>query len=507
MTAPGLSLQGNRVGGLGIRSLLTGAAALSGAAIASSALSAVAGFAVARWLDPADYGRAQTVLLIYSLGSLVRSGIFEGGVRRSIELTALSRQDEARRVERVALWAETLVSATPGVLLVLWAPWVDDRLLRLGLLLAPIAILAPSISSFLGGLLLGQERFKVVARAGVVRGLTYPVVLVVLVQVFGALGIVATPIIADLVVIAWYVTRGKQSLTVPTFDRRLAGQLLRSGFPLGAGAIVYWLYRSAGSAAVALSASHSVYGLYAFAGGLVAVAARAVASIQTVLMPRLWRVMSADEGRDRGWAQDAGRSAVWIATIAALATNLAQAGFGPAVLLLVPRFAGSIRLFDLMAFNILLLSASAVPSLILDSPAVNQQVRHLFFWIVATAINIACNVVAFHLLDLGPIAIVVNDVWIQTVLVIVLFRAAERSVAPHWPGGFVHKRLFGIAIASACIGGVLHVSMPDSGSSLGMLLGHAAVRTLVVAGCWAGAAMLLRDGQRPITAAAVGGPT
>jgi hypothetical protein len=59
-------------------------------------------------------------------------------------------------------------------------------------------------------------------------------------------------------------------------------------------------------------------------------------------------------------------------------------------------------------------------------------------------------------------------------------------VAPHWPARFVHTRVLGVAAAAACIGASLHALRPDLATSQAGLIGHAAVRVVVVTACWAG---------------------
>src|SRR4051812_32230695 len=137
--------------GLALRRLVAGASRISAASLAASLLSIAAGFVVARWLEPDRFGAAQTVVLVYFLASLLRSGIFEGSIRTSINRSSRGDEDGARHAIDVGVTVETLVSVVPGVAVLACAPFTSDEVFRIGLLLAPIAVVLSSVASYLAG--------------------------------------------------------------------------------------------------------------------------------------------------------------------------------------------------------------------------------------------------------------------------------------------------------------------------------------------------------------------
>jgi len=127
------------------------------------------------------------------------------------------------------------------------------------------------------------------------------------------------------------------------------------------------------------------------------------------------------------WTGQAERLTLAIAVIAGATTGLAQAVFGPLVLVLVPTFAPAVRIFDILALTIFLLPVATIPSLVLDSARVNRPGRHLGIWIVALVVNCAANGLVLAM-GKGPVALAINDVWVQLLVVVVLFEASARHI-------------------------------------------------------------------------------
>jgi O-antigen/teichoic acid export membrane protein len=224
---------------------------------------------------------------------------------------------------------------------------------------------------------------------------------------------------------------------------------------------VYWAYRLVGSSSIAIASSSYVLGLYTFAAAPIAVATSAIGGIQAVLLPAIWREL----GRGASgpvWIRHAERITIAMALVAATVTSLGQAGFAPMVMAFLPSFAPSIRLFDLLALTILLLPIATVPSLVLDSKRVNRQKRHLSIWSVALFVNIVANVIVLRA-GWGAQAIAINDVWVQFVVVVVIFETA----APHiWGTGRQRFRLYSKMALVVLLAASLTIVLDDTAAGL-----------------------------------------
>jgi O-antigen/teichoic acid export membrane protein len=476
---------------MSLRRLLRTSSGLSASALLSPALATPAAFVAARWLGPAAYGQGQAVLLLYMLASLVRSGAFEGGVRAAIHALAVGDEARARRVQNVAVTVETAVSAVPGVLLLAGLLVVEGSVRRSGLILAPIAVVLTSVSGYLSALHAARERFDIVARAAAVRAVVAPVSLLVLIPSAGALAIFLAPMIGDLVA-AFYLFRARPRLGLAfDADRTVARDLVRAGFPIGLAAIVYWAYRLVGSSVVAVAGTPAEYGRYAFAALPVTVLSRAVGSTHTVLLPAVWGELSAPT--ERGFGRPAARVTVTVAMLAGLLTTAGHVAFGPIVHVVAPRFSGSIPLFEVLAGNIVLLSIAAIPSLVLDSPAVNLQRRHLALWVAALGSNLAANVIVLTL-GFGPMAVAVNDLWIQAVVVAALFWSA-RAWLDGWRTAAAGRWLVGIGGVTALVGLCVRLMLPAP-ESLADLVGSLLARGSIAVVAWSAVGFAYRQWLR-----------
>lgn len=472
------------------------ASGLSFAALLSSALSLPATWLAARWLGPDDFGRAQYVLLFYSYGALIRSGAFEGGMRAFMHLRGRGDTHEALRSQNVGLSFELVVSLLPGLLLAASAMWASDPVQRLGLFVAPLAVMASSGAAFLAGMYMAREQFNMVTRVTVVRAVVYVVALLVGVRLFGASGAVLSPVLADVLAVLLYAARARGLRVRLSFDRARGLALTRAGFPLGAGAIVYWAYRLVGSTSVAVARPSTVLGVYVFAAAPTALLLKALSSVQAVLTPPLWAEMARDDSTR--WVDDAARIAVAGAVVAAVLTNLAQAGFAPVVNAYLPGYHGAIWLFDLLVLNVLLLSLTLVATLVLDSASVNRQALVLGIFVGAFVLNLAANVIVLAS-GLGVQAVAWNDLWVQALVVVLLHWAAAR----HLPGERWHEArrwLLAVTVVTGLVAAALHVG-PQAASGLPSVGSLIAARVVAVIVAWAAIARMLQRWLRPVHAA------
>ena len=475
---------------LGLRRILRSASGLSGASLIGSVLAVGAGFLAAHWLGPARYGDGQFVLLIYLYATLMRSGVFEGAVRAVIDHLAHDQFDDARRAQNVGVSFELVVSALPGIGLAIVGFFVAPGAVQLGLFLAPVAVVTSSGSSFLSTLWSSRSRFDVVGKVAVAQAILGPILLVALVATIGTAGIFIAPAVNSIVSAGLYFVFRPPLRLRPSFDTRAAGPFLRVGFPLGLLAEIYWAYRLVGTSSVAIASSSFVLGLYTFAAAPVAVATSAIGGIQAVLLPTIWRELSRGAAGPL-WADRAERITIAMALIAGAAAGLGQAGFAPVVMAFLPSFGGSIRLFDILALTILLLPIATVPSLTLDSKKVNRQKRHLVIWIVALLVNIGANVMVLRA-GWGAQAIAVNDVWVQFLVVVVIFETASSHIwsADRRRRGTLYLKMAFIISVAVAVTLVL-----DSGAA-DLQPGHLdfvaiLLRCAITAAVWSGVAALL----------------
>ena len=440
-------------------------------------------FLIAMQLGSEDYGAIQFVLLAYSFATLTRLGIFEAGVRAFIYHTSREDQRAATLAQNVGITYDTAFALLPGLVLLAATPFLEDPLRQLGFMLAPVATLIASLSAFLIQLHVARMRFAIVARVNLFRVVLLPGLQLGGVFVFGPAAVFVAPIVVDIAtVLLLSVVRAGLDVR-PTWSWSAARPLLRTGLPFGLEVLVYWAYRLVGSTSVAAFEDLAVLGIYAFALIPVTVAVRAIAPVQSVLTPMLWREMSIDTSGSRRWAVDAARVTRTVAVLAGVLIGVAQAAFGPVVELALPSFTETIPIFEVLSITILLLVVGLLPSLVLNSPVVNKQALHLVIWLVGLIVNAAANVIVLAS-GWGVMAVAWNDVWIQFALVIVLYEVASPYFLPRRGRRRMYLQLLGVLTTTVCVGLVLRAIPRPPVRSWSMALAQISLRLALVLSVW-----------------------
>ncbi len=427
------------------------------------------------------------MVLAFAYAALLRTGVFEGGVRAYIHHSNRGETRQAEKGQNVGFSFEAVASVVPGLGLMVASFFISDEVQRIGFLLAPVAVTAASISAFLSGLRIARSEFDLVARVSLIRTIFVTPALLGAVLILGAVGVFIAPMAADLLMICMYATRRPRLDLRLDFHWSAARRFLRVGFPLGAMAIVYWVYRLIGSTSVGLAEGTRALGIYLFAAAPVAVLVRALSSVQAVLIPSLWGEMAGDHGNDR-WVRAGNRITLAIAVMAGVVTNLAQAGFGPLVTIVAPKFTPAIPIFNALAFNVVLLMVASVPSIVLDSAKVNRQAHQLGIWVAALVVNAAANAIVLTL-GLGSRAVAWNDIWVQLLVVVVIFALASPHLGGRHRLGLPMSLLFVAVplIASAIVLALL----PARAATLGETAAQLGLRVATVSAIWCAVGMPL----------------
>lgn len=470
-------------GGLGLSNLFRAASKFSLANMLGALVGIPLWLVVARLLGPDALGKAQYVLLAYAYAGFVRLGTFEGGQRRLIDEIAKGNTGHGRRAQNIGLTIDLFVSCLAGLALVVMAVQFHDPVRRLGFALAPVAVVAASLASYLGSLHLAHQRFALVAKMSLLRQVGGPIAVAAGVWVLGAPGLFVVPLIADCAVVGVYLFRGPSLGLSFAFERREARQLLREGFPLGAMALVYWSYRLAGNTAAALWIGVEGLAFYAFAAMPISLAIRAMSGVSTVLAPRLWSELS--HAPTPALRRQARTIIILLTFGGAVIVNAGQATFGPVVASIIPEFLPSLPAFAWLSFGIVLYAVPIVPSLLLDSLAVNKQWRHLWIWVGALAANLAIDYLVVEN-GFGIVGLAITDSMIQLAVAVALLATAGRHLVEHGGGPRLLLRVGVILLWSGVVATLLawlpSGAVSDGGWNL-MLL--AALRFLGVCAAWA----------------------
>ena len=452
-------------------------------------LGAVLNFAVslviARTLGPEKLGAVSLVSLTLLYATFLRLGIFDGGERELIDRLGKGRTDEARHIQRVAFTGDLLWSLLPVIGLLAMSAAFGDPIRRIGFMLAPLMYLGTVLYRMLMRLNLAHQRVNLVASVNAIRAIGQPLLLLGLLPVIGPFSLLVAPLIVDWLLSGVYILRPPPLGLRLTFDRAELRHLIRIGFPLGLMGFVYWTYRLVGVTSVATFLPVRDLGLYNFVGGPVSLILMAFAEFSAVLTPTLWAEIS-HVGDAKRLSRECVRVTLFITLVGCLLANFAQAGFRPFVLLIAPTFAESTPIFDILAFNIVLLTITFVPGLVIDSAVINRQWQHLVVWFVGLLINVAVNILAVRLGG-GMLTIAANDIWVQLLVSIAVFGLAQRFIFTRPQEAWrLYAILVGMLALCAASFAVTRMIQIDAGMTWGWLVAATALRVGSVLAIWVG---------------------
>jgi len=407
-------------------SILRDSSKLTLAGVVGTALNFPASIIIANKLGPDLLGRASFVLLWVTYSGLVHIGIFEGAQREIVHNLGHGSDERARHYQNISLSGELLWALIPAGLLLAASFWFPDPVRRFGFVLAPLTYLGAALNRMLAGIHFAHRRFGLYSRLNLLRTTAQPVLLVVLAMFFGVYSLFIAPALVEWGMSVLYMVRAPSLEFAWTFHRKDIASLVRQGFPLAVQGLVFWAYRLIGVTSVALLLPAQQLGYYAFNARLIDLAIRPFSDFGAILMPTLWTEL-ARARNVRTLEQDVSRLILLTTAVTCGVVNVLQFACPPAIELLLPRFVPGIRIFQVLCFNIVFLTMVAVPSLVLDSIVANRQWLHVSTWTVALIVNAAANIFVIQK-GWGLIAVAWNDIWIQLVVAIVIYKTAERYI-------------------------------------------------------------------------------
>lgn len=393
-----------------------------------TALAFLASIYAARRLGPGGYGEGVFIMLWVTYAGLLRPGLYEGGQRELITLLGRGDQKTALLSQNVGFSAELLWTTMPAIALAAASLYVHSSFQKIGFLLAPVVFVGTAVARMLVSLNLAHGRFGAYTTFTAIRALGNPLALVVLLHPLGPLALVVGPALTEWTTAVVCLMHRRIIGLEWRFDTQLARQLLRGGFPIGLSIVIYWGYRLAGPTSVALWLPSAVLGAYAFGSKLIDVLLRVFSDFASTLMPSIWSELGA-HGTTSAFGQGIVRTGLFLAWFSCLVCNTIQAIARFTIGHFLPAFVVSGAIVEILSFNIVLLTVSLLPSVVLDSSAVNRQWRHFAIWVLGPLLNYPANLLAIRLGG-GPQMVAWNDILVQIVIVVLLFRTA-------------HDRLFG----------------------------------------------------------------
>ena len=477
---------------LSAASIFKNSSKLTAGNLLGAVLSFASGLYIARTLGPNQLGAANLVLLWLTYANLARLGILEGGIRELNVRLGRQQHETARHIQNSALTGELLWGVVPVTALLVGTLLAPDPVRRTGLGIVALTYVGMIVTRSLVNFHLARQHFNVCARINLVRAMAQPLMLVTFVTWLGPYGLFVGPLLVEWLVASLYLFRAPKLGLRITIDRPLLRQLLGIGLPLGLGIIVYWAYRLVGTTSVAMWLPTHELGYYAFISSILTLVLQAFGDFAGVLTPSLWAEL-ARVGNAHQISREHSRITLLVTLAACAVTNLGQATFEPFIRLVLPDYLPAVPVFNILAFNIVVLTITFVPSLVLSSAQVNKQWAELGCWVLGLGLNVAANYLVVRQ-GLRLQAIAWNDIWVQLVVVLLIYTLAQRHLfatpSEAW-------RLYGRLAAMLGLAALMFVALTVGPLTFATtqgpigLLGLSTLRLGLTAAVWGGLSVLV----------------
>lgn len=400
---------------------------LSGANLAGAVLSLGENIVVARVLAPALLGNIGFLMLWSQYASFVRPGFWSAAYREIPTLLGQRRTEDAITIQNAGLTADWVWLVVPVSVMLVASAFFDDPLLRVGLWLTAAAFVATTLFSSVTEVHWLHQRFGLITRIRVASRLLTPAIGVALVFAFGVYGVLWKLLLVPLLLAVAVARYGPSIGFRWTWNRALLVKLLQVGIPLSLISLFAAGFRIVDRTVVSAWLSREDLGYLTFALLYINLTISFITDFGSVLQPVFWTELGR-AGDVRRVRQTVERLALLILVAATAAATLLQAAFPAFVYWFTPRYEAAIPTFEVLAFTTATLTATIMPSLVLESSVVGRQGAAAAAWAISVAVNVGLAIAAVRA-GYGLVGVAWATVFAQCFIVVLLY-------------GFVHRHLY-----------------------------------------------------------------
>jgi O-antigen/teichoic acid export membrane protein len=368
---------------------------------------------VATVLLPNEYGTYGFLSLWLSYAALVSPGILMAGRREIPVYIGKGDNKAADTVQNISLTGELLYTLIPFLAILTASFFFKESAIKLGLVIIAATYLVSQVASYLASINFIRELFGVVLKARVILAILSPVIVLSSVRWLGMYSLLVAPLVGGFVLLGYYL-RAKTVTFHFTLDRSEIVRLVKYGIVLQLGGLVYWLVRLSDKTVIAAMLSRYDLGLYTYATMFIAYALIIPTDFGNILQPILWR--EAPNGSFRAVK----RIVVYVALGTAMLIPLAQLFYYLVMQLVTVDYVGSITSFNILSYNIYLVTIVTVPNLILSSSVINRQNVNLLVYVVGLVLQVSLSILVVKL-GYGIAGVALTVTCVQGFIALVLY--------------------------------------------------------------------------------------
>ncbi|MBI3548531.1 MAG: oligosaccharide flippase family protein [Elusimicrobia bacterium] len=470
---------------IGVRQVLKGSSLISAVNVLGGFVAFFANFAIARKVGPQVLGAVGLVNLWLLYAGLLRPGFVAAGFRDVLHLTGAGQEAKALHVQNVAFTYEGSLLIVSVLALMSGSLFYQEPLLKVGMLLAGGTFFFQSLVRYQETIQWTKHRFGLIAQGGLVNRLLGPGLSLLGAYKLGGLGLLMAPIGTAAATNVFYRLAAPPAGFTFTWDWTQAKKLLHSGLPLTLIAVLYWGFRTSDRSMVAAWFPLEAMGYFVFAMGFIDMGLQLCSDFYNVLQVQLLSELG-KTGSLRPLAPLLTRLAVLTAALTCIGANLAQAGFAPIIGRFLPKFQPSVVPFDVLAFNLVCLSAPILPSTVLTSALLNRQKMCCVIQVLGLVVNVAgCALMTSWGWGLEGVAVssVISQIFVSILHYRLLHGALFAGAAPREKIRF-YSWFASLPVASLAVYLVLQHGSPALLATREDWLGPLCLRVAIVSAAW-----------------------
>lgn len=386
--------------------------------IFSKVIAFVTGIIIATVLSPEEYGIISFVGLWGMYAGMINPGMDSAAAREMPYLLGKGEKEKALHLQNISITSKFLYSFVPFAVMLSASFLYSNELIRIGIILTSINYIISTNTNYWSLFNHVRLRFNKVAIGNLITGISVSLVTLSLIFWLKVYAVLIAPIIGAILMFLYYIRDAGIDYRFE-FDRKETVRLIKIGVPLALLTVVYWSYRVVDKTMISAFLPLHELGLYSYALGIIAFVVLLFSDFGNVLQPVLWTSLGQARNHIEGF-KPLHRIAVYISIVASVSIGISQIGFYLLVHLITTKYIESIFVFNVLAFNIFLVSIAFVPNLVLISSVVNKQMLNTKIWAIGLLLNIILNFIVIRM-GFGIIGVSWVTIGTQGLVAMVLF--------------------------------------------------------------------------------------
>lgn len=409
----------------------------------SNILSVPKSIIIAMVLVPGDYGIINLLALWSLYAGLIHPGLTSAGNREIAHLIGGKNNESALRVQNVSITSDLIYSLVPFMAILCAVFFAKEMTLKIGFIFTALTYASAHLAAYMRGVNFARQHFSIVARGDFIQSVSVVFSTLALVFWLKIYAVLIGPLVGALLAWFYYLKRGSIGFRF-NFDWQETVRLFKIGISFSILALVYWAYQFADKTVIAFLLPRHQLGLYSYALVYIFLGLTFLRDFGNVFAPVLWAKAGQEKNNSEVFYATK-RVIIYLAITTAMLIPFSQVCFYLLTNFLTKNFVDSIPVFIVLSCNLYWTVLSIIPSLILQSSAVNRQASLLKAYMFGFSLNVCLDIIAIRM-GYGILAVAVINVITQAIVTVVNFLLIRKYIFRHRQDVYNFIRLSGMPL-------------------------------------------------------------